>query len=385
MFADRLHQIKPFRVMEVLARAGELEAEGHDVIHLEVGEPDFATATPIVEAGRQALLDGNTKYTQATGLGELRARIASYYAGLGVSVDSERIVVTSGASGGLTLLVALLLNPGDEILITDPGYPCNEVFAQLVGGCPGSVNVSPNNGYQPTLEDVQAAWSEQTKGVLFASPANPTGTMMPARVLSELVDFTKSRDAFFIMDEIYQGLVQDDIYRTALEVRNELYILNSFSKYFGMTGWRLGWVVVPESAIDGITRLAQNLFICPSTPAQHAALAAFDDDAIEIHDARAEEFERRCQMLYRGLLDLGFHIPVRPQGAFYLYVDVSHSGLSGRDFCRRLLDEYYVAVTPGEDFGDFCAEQHVRFAFTTSMERIELALGRVARALEAWR
>ncbi|NKC00147.1 MAG: aminotransferase class I/II-fold pyridoxal phosphate-dependent enzyme [Pseudomonadales bacterium] len=384
MFAQRLDKIAPFRVMEVLARAGELEAAGHEVVHLEVGEPDFSTAAPIVEAGRVALADGKTKYTAATGIIPLREKIAAHYAELGVEVCPERIIITSGASGGLTLLSALLLNPGDEILITDPGYPCNEVFAQLVGGVPRPMIVTANNGFQPKVTDIRDAWTARTKGVLLASPANPTGTMLHSSDLQEIAGYVANQDGFFVLDEIYQGLVRGEVYRTGLSISQELFILNSFSKYFGMTGWRLGWIVVPEQAIEYVTRLAQNLFICPSTPAQYAALSAFDLDSMQIHEERAREFDARCERLYEGLLALGFQIPVRPNGAFYLYVDVSHTGLTSTEFCQRLLDEYFVAVTPGEDFGANENDRYVRFAYTTSMASIDLALDRLAQALQAW-
>lgn len=384
MFADRLQKIAPFRVMEVLSRAAELEALGHDVVHLEVGEPDFTTAPPIINAGLQALEAGHTKYTQATGIPELRQEISRFYAKQGVSVAPERIVVTAGASGGLALLAALLLNPEDEMLITDPGYPCNEVFTLLAGGVPVPVVVSPNAGFQPRLEDIERTWTERTKGVLLASPANPTGTMLHKETLAAIASFVDGKAGFFILDEIYQGLVHSDTYRTGLEMSDDLYILNSFSKYFGMTGWRLGWVVVPDEAIDPMTRLAQNLFICPSAPAQQAALAAFSPEAIDIHESRAREFEQRCERLHQGLIDLGFRIPVKPQGAFYLYVDVSHLGMGSHEFCRRLLDEYFVAVTPGADFGEHYADQYVRFAYTTGLSEIEVAIARIGDALEHW-
>ena len=384
MFARRLNEIQPFRVMEVLARAGELEAAGHDVIHLEVGEPDFVTSEPVVAAGQRALTEGKTRYTEATGLKALRMQISLYYRAMGVDVGPERIIVTSGASGGLTLLAALLLNPGDEVLTTDPGYSCNEVFAQLVGGVARPIVTSPATGFQPTPDDVAQNWNTHTRGVLLASPANPTGTMLSAQAVADISDYARRRSGFFILDEIYQGLVRGDVYRSGISVRDDLYILNSFSKYFGMTGWRLGWIVVPPAAVEPVTRLAQNLFICPSTPAQYAAIEAFSPDAMAIHESRAREFDARCERLYTGLLALGFTIPVKPQGAFYLYVDISHTGLHSRDFCRRLLDEYHVAVTPGADFGKAHEARYVRFAYTTSTASIDVALARLSRALKAW-
>ncbi|MFT7652798.1 MAG: aspartate/methionine/tyrosine aminotransferase [Limisphaerales bacterium] len=384
MLADRLKEIKPFRVMEVLARAGELEAAGHDVLHFEVGEPDFPTAQPVKDAGVKAIESGFTKYTEATGIFELRQEIANYYANIGVVVDPRQVVVTSGASGGLIMLSALLLNPGDEMLITDPGYPCNEVFVHLCGGVPRPLTVGPNTRFQPTAEDVQAAWTAKTRGVLLASPGNPTGTSIAPEELKKITEVVRDRSGFTILDEIYHGIRHSGPITTGLEVDSELFVLNSFSKYFGMTGWRLGWVVVPTEYVGAATKLCQNLFICPSTPSQHAALAAFGEEATAINEARVEAFGRRCRTLYDGLCELGFQVPVYPDGAFYLYVDVSHTGLLSQEFCRRLLDEFYVAVTPGADFGSHLSDKYVRFAFTTSDEAIEKGLARIAEALKAW-
>ena len=304
---------------------------------------------------------------------------------MGVAVSPNRIMVTSGASGGLTLLAGLLLDPSDRLLITDPGYPCNEVFARLVGAIPKPMAVSAEHRFQPTLASFQAAWCEQTRGALLASPSNPTGTMLSAQDLGDMAAFAQSRQGFLILDEIYQGLHHNEPeYVSGLAVTDDIYVLNSFSKFFGMTGWRLGWVVVPEHAIEPITSLAQNLFISPSAPAQYAALAAFDDDAMTVHKARQQAFVSRARLLSRGLEALGFKIPVAPDGAFYLYVDISHTGMNSTDFCWRLIDEYQVAVTPGADFGTHQAGSHVRFAYTTDEQSIALGLERIGQALRAW-
>ncbi len=389
MFAARIDQIQPFKVMEVLDRAAEFEAAGATVVHFEVGEPDFPTAAPIVAAGIEALSAGHTKYTSATGIAPLKEAIVGHYQRLGLDVPASRIVITSGASAGLTLLAGLLLDPGDELLITDPGYPCNEVFARLAGGIPRAIPLGPNQGFQPAVEDVAQAWGPATKGVLLASPANPTGTMLDGEAIGAIAAYARGRDGFFILDEIYQGLSGRDLaagkdYASGLSFADDLFILNSFSKYFGMTGWRLGWLVVPEPAVEGVTKLAQNLFIAPNAPAQYAALAAFSPAALEIHEERAAVFAARCRRLSDGLQQLGFHVPVTPDGAFYLYVDVSHTGMSGADFCWRLLEEFQVAVTPGDDFGRHQHERYVRFAYTTSEAAIDLGLERIDEALSAW-
>ncbi len=386
-YATRLRHISPFRVVELLERAKMLEAEGRNVIHLEVGEPDFPTAQPIVAAGHRALDEGATKYTQALGIPALRQRISQYYFERhALVVPAERIVVTSGASAGLLLLCALLLDPGDELLLTDPGYPCNEVFAWLVNGVPVRIPLKAAEGFALDPQDVVDRWTSRTRGILVASPSNPTGAVLPAQVLRRLVEEARSRSGFVILDEIYQGLVYDSRseFSSGLAIADDIYVLNSFSKYFGMTGWRLGWMVVPEAAVESIARLAQNLFISPASLSQHAALAAFEPDAMAVHESRRVAFARRRDRLADGLEALGFHVPLRPAGALYVYADVSVSGLDSAEFCWRLLEEYGVAATPGADFGDCAAAQFVRFAFTTSEDRIDEALQRLAAAMAVW-
>ena len=385
MYAQRLDRIAPFRVMQLMERAKAIEASGHRVVHFEVGEPDFVTADPILRAGIDALEAGETKYTQALGIPELRERIARHYRKeLGVSVSAERVVVTSGASGGLLLLSGLLLNPGDRLLLTDPGYPCNEVFAGLVNAEPERIPLFADRGFQLHADDLEAHWGPSTRGLLLASPANPTGAVVSREHLAELVAVLARRGGWLILDEIYQGLVYGEGpgYRTGLEITNEAFILNSFSKYYGMTGWRLGWMVLPEAALEPVAKLAQNLFISPSSVAQRAALAAFGTEALAIHEARRAVFQARRDMLRQGLIELGLSIPVVPGGAFYLYVDVSAIGVDSSEFCWRLIDDYHVAVTPGIDFGDHLAEQHVRFAYTTDEDSIALGLERLATALK---
>jgi aspartate/methionine/tyrosine aminotransferase len=392
MTADRLNRIEPFRVMQLMERAKALEAEGHRVVHFEVGEPDFDTAEPIVAAGKRALDEGHTKYTQALGIPPLKARIARYYEDTaGVSIEPERIVITSGASGGLLLLTALLLNPDDELLMPDPGYPCNEVFVDVVGGIARRIDVEAANGFQVEGRSLIDAWGPRTRGVLIGSPANPTGAVLDRTRLSELVNLVHERQGAFLLDEIYQGLIYEGAggnmevgYHTGLAIDDGIFVLNSFSKYFGMTGWRLGWMVVPLEQVDAVGRLAQNLFISPSSIAQYAALAAFDEDAMVIHEQRRQRFARRRDMLAAGLRALGLRIPVDPLGAFYLYVDVSSTGMDSETFCWRLIDKYQVAVTPGIDFGEHLAERHVRFAYTTSEASIELGLERIGQALADW-
>lgn len=385
MYSVRSAEINPFTVMELLQRAQEFEEQGKRVVHFEVGEPDFTTAQPIVEAGIAALRAGKTQYTSAQGILPLREKIAEHYANHGLAISPSRIHITSGASGGLVLLSALLLDPGDRMLITDPGYPCNQVFARLVGAEAKAVQLDAAREFRLSVEDVEAAWDDQVKGILVASPANPTGTLVAPDDLRRISHWTKQQAGFVILDEIYQGLVyQNSPYASGLAISDDLFVLNSFSKFFGMTGWRLGWVVIPEDAEELFVKLAQNLVISPSSIAQFAALEAFSSEAMVIHQQRAEEFARRAKRLSAGLVEMGFKIPVMPEGAFYLYVDIAHTGMPSDEFCWRLIEEYQVAVTPGKDFGMHNSDQFVRFAYTTGDESIDLGLQRIAQALRAW-
>jgi len=371
--------------MEILDRAHQLEREGARILHMEVGEPDFPVAEQIRNAGIDALRRGHTRYTSATGLPELREAISDYYKRFGVEVSADRVVVTSGASGGLMLLAAALLDPGDHLLVTDPGYPCNQVFAESVGASVIRVPVSAQSGFQPAWADIEAAWRPSVKGVLLASPANPTGTMIPRATLAHLAR-SLPESAFLIVDEIYQGLTSPQSeYPTALAVSTRPIVLQSFSKYFGMTGWRLGWIVVPDGLVDGIRRLAQNLYICPPTVSQYAAIAAFSEEAFSEHERRGRVIRERIARLTEGLEAIGLRVPVRPDGAFYLYVDVSGSGLTATEFSRRLLEEFHVAATPGLDFGEHDAERYVRFACTVELEVIDEVLLRLGQAMERFK
>jgi len=380
--------VQPFRVMELSKRAFQYERSGHKVVHFQVGEPDFSTCEPIIKAGQAALAAGQTKYTNADGLLSLREAIAGYYRShLGQDISPDDIMVTSGASGALTLLLAALFNPGDEMLMADPGYPCNLAFAHVVNAVPRLIPTTAESEYQLTGEQVQRAWSDTTRGVLLASPANPTGGMLSASQLRSICSAVRQHQGVVLLDEIYSGLVFEDRpdgYKCGWEVDRDIFLVNSFSKFFGMTGWRLGWIVTPQWAREPLERFAQNLFISPSTPAQFAAIEAFSPEAMAIHEERREEFRQRRDLLAGGLSQLGFGLPFVPGGGFFLYVDVTHTGMDAETFCWRLVDEYKVAVTPGTDFGETGASQHVRFAFTTSAESIGLGLERIRQALLDW-
>jgi len=381
-FARRVAEIEPFRVVEVLARATQLAAAGRDIVHLAAGEPDFATAGPIVEAGRAALASGATYYSQAAGIPQLREALSQFYADeYGLDISPARIMVTPGASGALLLLSALLINPGDCMLMTDPGYPCNRHFLRLVEGRGQLVPVDAQTNYQLTAELVAANWRDDTIGVMVASPANPTGTVLDREQLSALSREVRARRGYLVVDEIYHGLGYDAPTPSVLEVDPDAFVINSFSKYFGMTGWRLGWLVAPEAAVEEMEKLAQNLFISLSTMAQYAALAGFEPGTREILDERREIFRQRRDYLLPAVRELGFTVPCAPQGAFYIYADASRFTADSQAFCLQLLEEHGVALTPGLDFGHHRAEQHIRFSYTTGMERLELAVARLAAVL----
>jgi len=380
--ARRLTDIQPFHVMELLRRARELEREGRDIIHMEVGEPDFPTPPPIVEAAGRFLASGDVHYTAALGLPELREAISRHYLErFGADVDPARIVVTPGASGALMLAIAATTDPGDVWLVPDPGYPSNRHFVRAFEGVARALAVDADSDYQPTPAQVAAAWCGRSRGLMVASPSNPTGTMLDAAAIAALNATVRSRGGILLVDEIYQGLSYGIDAWTALSSHDDVFVVNSFSKYFGMTGWRLGWLVVPGGYERQIEKLAQHFFICASTVAQHAALAAFSPATLEILEARREEFARRRDVLLPGLQTLGFGLGARPKGAFYVYSDVSGLTEDSETLARRLIEEAGVATTPGLDFGDHLPRRHLRIAYTTGCERIEQALERIARVL----
>jgi aspartate/methionine/tyrosine aminotransferase len=315
-------------------------------------------------------------------LPELRRAIAGFYrARYGVEVPPARIVVTTGASGALMLACAALIDPGDEVLIADPGYPCNRHFVRIMEGAPRPVSVDAAADYQLTPELLERNWPRGVTAALVASPSNPTGTLVSTERLSAMTEFARERGGTLIVDEIYHGLVYEGEYTTALAFADDAFVINSFSKYFNMTGWRLGWLVAPERYVAAIEKLAQNVYLAPPTPAQHAALAAFEPDTIAILEARRAEFRARRDYLVPALRELGFDVPVTPQGAFYVYAGCGRMTGDSYAFARDLLEEAGVAITPGVDFGANAPERHVRFAYTNSIERLKDGVSRIARFL----
>ncbi len=378
--ARRVGRIVPFYVMDLLARAKELESSGRSVIHMEVGEPDFVTAQPIIDAGKQALDAGHTGYTPASGIPELRKVIARHYEDrFGIELDPRRVIVTPGSSGALQLIIGVLVDPGEEVLMADPGYPCNKNFVEVFSGVPVPLAVGAETGYQLTADLVERSWGPETSAVLVASPSNPTGTLLSRLEMEKIYELVKSKGGILIVDEIYQELVYSGDSYTALDIGDDIFVINSFSKYFGMTGWRLGWLVAPEPYIDNIDCLAQNIFLSCSAPAQYAALQAFSPSCHQIMEERRLAFRERRDFLLPALTEIGFDIAVKPEGAFYLYANCSKLTDDSFKFCYDLLEAEGVAITPGKDFGSNKPEQHIRFAYTTSIEKMKEAVKRLKR------
>jgi aspartate/methionine/tyrosine aminotransferase len=380
VLATRLAHIEPFHVMAILARARALEAQGRSIIHMEIGEPDFPTPTPIVTAGVQALQDGQTHYTPACGLPALRGAIASSYPAA-IRPDPARVIVTPGSSGALTLTTAALINPADQVLLADPGYPCNRHFVRLFEGEPVSIPVGADTGYQLTADLIRQHWTPRTRAVLLASPSNPTGTIVPVAELQRIVATVRELGGALIVDEIYHGLVYEGEAPSVLAYSDTVFVINSFSKFYGMTGWRVGWVVAPADYVEALDRLAQNIFLAASTPAQYAALVAFEPAVQAELRRRREEFRARRDYLVPALRALGFEIPVTPQGAFYIYADAAHLTDDSEAFCTRLLEEAGVAITPGKDFGRHRATQHVRFSYANTLDNLREGVRRIERFL----
>jgi aspartate/methionine/tyrosine aminotransferase len=380
--AHRLDDIEPFHVMEVIKRAADLEKAGRSIIHLSIGEPDFPTAQPVLDAAARALQGGAMRYTHATGLPALREAISKHYkTRFQLDVPAERIVVTAGASGALLLACAALIGRDSEVLMPDPSYPCNRHFVAAFEGRAAMIPCGPLERFQLTAAMVRAHWSERTAGVLLASPSNPTGTSIPRGELRAIADASRERGGFTLVDEIYQGLSYDAKPESALALGEDLIVINSFSKYFNMTGWRLGWLVVPPTMLPAIEKLAQNMFICASSIAQQAALACFTPEATAIFESRKEEFRRRRDYLVPALQQLGFEIPVIPDGAFYIYADCTAFTHDTDAFARELLDHTGVVLVPGLDFGDYAARRYLRVSYATSMENLAEAVERLGKYL----
>ncbi|MDT7515193.1 pyridoxal phosphate-dependent aminotransferase [Rhodoferax mekongensis] len=390
--SSRAQNIEPFYVMEVAKAASALAAQvAHTdapMVFLNIGEPDF-TAPPLVQAAAdKAIRDGVTQYTAATGLPALRERISAWYGNrFGVDIAADRIVVTAGASAALHLACLALIEPGDEVLMPNPSYPCNRHFVSAAEGKAVLLETSAQERFQLSAAKVESAWGPRTRGVLLASPSNPTGTSIHPDELRRIHAVVRAKGGMTLIDEIYLALSHDDQFgHTALSIDDQIISINSFSKYFNMTGWRLGWMVVPPSLVPVIERLAQNLFICPSTIAQHAALACFEPESIALYEARRAEFKARRDYFIPALRELGFGVPVEPDGAFYVWADCSELcaklGLkSSWEFAFEVMNRAHVAMTPGRDFGTAQTAQFVRFSTASSMKQLETAVQRLRAML----
>ncbi|MBU6492382.1 MAG: pyridoxal phosphate-dependent aminotransferase [Burkholderiales bacterium] len=384
--AQRVAQIAPFHVMELAKQAAHLEQAGRPIIHMGIGEPDFTAPEPVVAAAAQAMRDGRTQYTNALGLRPLREAIAGFYrARHGLDIAPERIIVTAGASAALVLACAALVNPGDEVLMPDPCYPCNRHFVAAFDGRPVLVPSGPEDRFQLSAAHVEAHWGPRTRGVLLASPSNPTGTSIAPDELARIARIARERGGFTVVDEIYQGLSYDAPPVSALTHGDDILVVNSFSKYFNMTGWRLGWLVVPPALVPDFEKLSQNLFICPSAIAQYAALACFSPEALSIYEQRKEEFRQRRDFIVPALEKLGFKVPVKPDGAFYVYADISgvnHPARHDSDaLTQALLHEAEVVLVPGLDFGHADPRRYIRLSYATSQAQLHEAVERLARRL----
>ncbi len=390
--SDRAQRIEPFYVMEVAKAAATLGREvantDSPMIFLNIGEPDF-TAPPLVrEAAEKTIRDGCTQYTQATGLPSLRERISDWYATrFSVKVPAGRIVITAGASAALHLACMALIDAGDEILMPDPSYPCNRQFVNAAQGTSVLVPTTASERFQLSAAKVASAWNTRTRGVLLASPSNPTGTSIHPGELRRIHDVVSAKGGITIIDEIYLGLSYDAQFgQTALTIDDSIISINSFSKYFNMTGWRLGWMVVPEKLVPVIERLAQNLFICPSTIAQHAALACFEAQSLAEYERRRAEFKARRDYFIPALNAMGLNVPVMPDGAFYAWADCTEAcrrlGIKDSwDFSFEVMRQAHVAVTPGRDFGNADTHNFIRFSTASALGQLQGAVARLKNLL----
>ena len=386
--SERSKRIEPFHVMEILRLANSLEQGGQKVIHLELGEPSFASPEPVVEAGRQALKAGLTQYTRAIGIDALRQAVANYYQQqMNVDLDWHRVAITAGASSGLLMALAALLDNGDSLLLSDPGYPCYPNYAELLGVKVRYMALQESQGFKLDRAILEQYWQADSKAVLLASPANPTGARIALNDLANMAEFVRARHGALLVDEIYQGLNYGSNTRleSVLQVADDAIVINSFSKFFGMTGWRIGWSVLPEGLMPTMEKLAQNLTISPATLSQYAAIAAFSAESLAIAEQRRQAFEVRRNYLLGELRRLDFGIAVEPEGAFYIYANVENFSQDSFEFCQHLLTSEGVAVTPGLDFSLSHHKRFVRFSYTANMEQLQEAVFRIERFLKSRR
>lgn len=374
----RLRDVNSFHVMSLMAEAKKLDAQGHQVIHMEMGEPDFSTPQPIIDAGIASLRSGITHYTPTLGLPALREAIANFYTTeYNVVVDPQQIIITPGSATALQLVLNLTVAEGDSVVIPDPAYPSTHNLVRLLGGSVLQIAIDEDSCWQLTIEQLEKNWRDSINLVLIASPSNPTGIIISDEQLEKIAAFCKTKGVFLLVDEIYHGLVYEAAPKTAAGLNDNVFVINSFSKFYGMTGWRVGWIVAPKQYLEDLNKLAQHSYLAPPTPSQHAALAAFTSDTKKILIERRDEFKQRRDYLYQALIEIGFIVHVKPQGAFYIYADCSAFCDDSYEFACKVLQEKHVAFTPGIDFGEQAAQQNVRFAYTTNIENLKVGVQRL--------
>lgn len=386
--SQRAEQTEVFHALAFGQRASELQSQGHHVVKLSIGEPSFGAPAAAREAMREVMDGRPMPYTSALGLPALRDAVAKFYHHMhGVDVDPARIVITSGASSALLVVAAATIDPGDEVIMADPSYPSNRQLVGAFGGKVVAVPTSAETRFQLNVASVASAWSEATCAVMIASPSNPAGTSVPFGELESICEFARARGAWRIIDEIYLNLADPQAdgspARTVLEVDPDAIVINSFSKYFGMTGWRLGWAVLPESLLPALERLAMNFFLSASAPVQQAALACFSPESLIEYERRRVELVGRRELVLEGLERIGLPVPVPPDGAFYVYIDVSGTGLDSWTFCERALEEAHVALTPGRDFGSATANTHVRLSYAADRTELVEGIRRLGQFVES--
>jgi aspartate/methionine/tyrosine aminotransferase len=375
-FSVRAANLQPFRTLGLLARAKELVAAGRDVIRLDVGEPDFGTPQPVLEAAREALAKGTGRYTEAAGKPGLRAAIAQFYKQkYRVCVDPRRVIVTTGSSAGLMLVMSAFMNQGEGLLAATPGYPSHPVFASVVNGNIANVKASVHGALWASPAEFEAAWTDATRGILVGSPSNPTGSLIPWQDAQALIDLTQRKGGIYISEELYHGLSYNSQDHSALEYSDDVFVINSFSKYFSMTGWRLGWIIVPERVVDRIEMLAQHLYLSPPDISQAAGLACFSPDVMQICESRRLELKERRDTLLYHLQACGFEISYPPDAGLFIFADARKFTNDSYAFAKDLLEQVGVSVAPGIDFGDY--PTHLRFGFCTSGERLVSAVERI--------
>ena len=378
--AKAASSIQPFHVMRLLEKARQLEQTGRTLVHMEIGEPDFPLAEPVAAALHHAVEAGDLSYTPACGLPELRQAIAESY---GAPVSADNIVITPGSSGAIQLALACIIDPGDEVLLPDPGYPCNRHIVSVLGGRPVALNVNADTAFQPTAQQIRQQWSDHTAAVMLASPANPTGAVLDQGQLTEIIAVVGELGGNLVMDEIYIGLTRNGQLQSAAGRGEHVLVVNSFSKYHGLTGLRTGWLVAPRKTMPVAEKLAQNLFLSASTLGQAGALSALSDEAIAIFEQRRREIARRMDYLMEALPGLGFVLPVKPRGAFYVYADCSGLTRDSFSFCDEVLEQAGVVITPGRDFGDNQPERHVRFSCTSDIQQLKAGVQRLQAYLSS--